>query len=181
MGEYVQRCLCAAPLPITFAFVDDAERLPVWVIGVSAFTHTGGPDRGPESLWQMQISFGPMKRRIPLRCDEWIENQLIVMRSTSGRELRIEFRFAAETDTDTAVDLVVGYPEPEGTAERALAARLESIATVAMGRIAVRLRDCVAEVYLRQPRANDLGATIFDGAGRAIVTELGPTGERDRQ
>ncbi|MEV6656024.1 hypothetical protein [Nocardia fluminea] len=74
MGEFVQRCVCPAPLPITFAFVDDAELLPVWVIGVSAFTHAGGPDRGVESLWQMRVSFGPLKRRIPLRCDEWIQN-----------------------------------------------------------------------------------------------------------
>ncbi|WP_328661962.1 SRPBCC family protein [Nocardia salmonicida] len=181
MGEYVQRCVCAAPLPITFAFVDDAARLPEWVIGVSAFTHTGGPNRGVESLWQMQISFGPMKRRIPLRCTEWTQNQLIIMRSTSGRELRIEFRFAADTPTDTAVDIVVGYPEPEGAAERALAAKLESLATVAMGRIAVRLRDRVAEQYSRSPRGNGPAATIFDGTGRAIVTGLGPTGERDGQ
>ncbi|TCJ97367.1 SRPBCC family protein [Nocardia alba] len=181
MDEFVQRCVCPASLAITFAFVDDVERLPAWVIGVSAFTHAGGPNQGVGSQWQMRIAFGPVKRRVPMRCTEWIDNELIVMRSTSGRELRIEFGFTAVTATETAVDIVVGYPRPEGAAERAVAAKLESLATIALGRVATRLRDCVAQEYSRAPRADGPSATVFDGAGQANRTELGPTGERDGQ
>ncbi|MFD8100146.1 hypothetical protein ACFV24_11465 [Nocardia fluminea] len=99
----------------------------------------------------------------------------------SGRELRIEFRFAAENPAATTVDLVVGYPEPEDAAERALAAELESLATIAMGRIAVHLGESVAKHNSRSSRATGPVATVFGGAGRPIVTELGPAGESDEQ
>lgn len=145
----MQHCVCPAPLPLTFEFVDDAERLPLWVVGVSEFVHDGGPAKGVGSQWRMRISFGPLRKVIDLECEQWERDEVIVMRSIGERELRLEFRFGFVTEAESAVDIVVGYPDAERATERALASRLEPVATIAMGRIAARLRDCVAAEHAR--------------------------------
>lgn len=147
MVEIRHEGTCAAPLEVTFAYVDDYRNAPKWLWGLAKFEPIGENDHGLDSVFEGTYHVKPVKLSSTIRVTQWEQNEVIAFESIKGFPTRSTWRFRADGDERTAISVVFGYDLPGGLAGKALGRALEPIVGLSVRHSDAALRRQIEEQH----------------------------------
>lgn len=138
---------CAAPLEVTFAYVDDYRNTPNWLWGLARFEPVGDKHHGPDAVFEGTYHVKPVKLSSTIRVTQWQENEVIAFESIKGFPTRSTWRFRADGAERTHISVVFGYDLPGGLAGKALGRALEPIVGLSVRHSDAALRRQIEEQH----------------------------------
>src|SRR5690349_16372326 len=119
-----------APLERVFAYVAESSNVPQWFYGVQAFEPLTELTRGLGSRYAISLHVG-RTMTAKFECTEFVENELIAVRTFDGPEASSRWTFQRE-GTGTRIRGVFDYTLPGGVAGVALGRLIQPVLGVAV-------------------------------------------------
>lgn len=118
---------------VAFDYVNDYRNVPEYMFGVSEFRPVTEQTSGLGSQFVTVLSVGLKTLESTVECTEWVENEVITMKSIKGFGANTEWRFADGDEPGTVeVDVMFGYTLPGGIGGRVLGGLLSQFVTPAV-------------------------------------------------
>ncbi len=124
MATIRHRSVVGAAPDLVFEYVNDYQRVPDFMFGITRFDPTGEQTVGLGSTFAAHMTVGPKTLKATVETTEWVENELIRLVAVDGFTAATIWRFA-EAEGGTEVDVEFEYRLPGGLAGRALGTLLE--------------------------------------------------------
>jgi hypothetical protein len=138
---------CAAPLPVAFAYLDNYRTATDWMFGLVKFEPVGEKDHGRGAVYDGTFQVRPVKLSSTIEVTEWEQDTLIAFKSIKGFKNWSTWRFTADGDTRTRINVVFSYELPGGLAGRAMGKALEPIVAVSVRHSDEALRKNIEAAY----------------------------------
>ena len=126
-----------------FAYVEDYRSVPDWMFGVTHFRPVTDHVSGLGATYDACMKIGPKSLKSTLRVTEWVENEIVVLRSIAGFDVETGWRFTDGEGGLTVVDVNFDYRLPGGLAGRALGSLIEPVVGQAVKHTESALRAAV--------------------------------------
>lgn len=139
--------ICEAPLHAAFAYLDDYRTATSWMFGLARFEPVGGLDHGLGAVFDGTFSVKPVKLSSRVEVTAWEQDEVIAFTSIKGFPNRSTWRFTAEGEARTKIDVIFTYELPGGLAGRALGKALEPIVGISVRHSDEALRRNIAARY----------------------------------
>ncbi|HZY75700.1 MAG TPA: SRPBCC family protein [Jatrophihabitantaceae bacterium] len=138
---------CAAPVDVTFAYLDDYRNATKWMFGLSRFEPTTDVVRGVGAVFEGTFAVKPISLSSTIAGTGWEENALIAFESVNGFKNASTWRFAADGPQRTLVTVDFHYELPGGLAGKLLGRGLEPVIAMTIRHSEAALRKQVEEHY----------------------------------
>lgn len=145
MGLIQISAVAKVPVDVAFAFVDDYHNVPDWMFGVTKFEPLGAQVSGLGAEFDAVMQLGPKAMKSKIRATEWVQDEVITLKSYEGMSNSSTWRFRAVDDEHTELSVDFGYEFPGGLAGKALAKLVEPAIQIAIRHTEQNLRKAVEE------------------------------------
>ena len=132
--------LCAAPIDVAFAYLDDYRNATDWMFGLAHFEPTGEQDQGLGAVFDGTFQVKPVKLASTIRVTEWEQDKVIAFESIKGFRNWSTWRFEPVGPAETKVIVKFSYEMPGGLAGKAMGRVLETIVAMSVRHSDVALR-----------------------------------------
>jgi uncharacterized membrane protein len=139
--------VCEAPLRVAFAYVDDYRNATSWMFGLDKFAPVGTDDHGLGAVFDATFQVRPVKLHSTIEVTSWEQDAVIAFNSIKGFRNKSTWRFTADGESRTNVDVVFSYELPGGLAGRALGRALEPVVALSVRHSDVALRKNIEAKY----------------------------------
>ena len=126
-----------------FAYINDHANVPKFMFGITTFDALTEQTEGKGSRFVVAMNVGPKTLKSTVETVDWVENELIDLKSIEGFVANTTWRFA-DADGGTKVDVLFSYELPGGLAGRALGVILEPFIGQAVKQTESNLRSQLA-------------------------------------
>jgi uncharacterized protein YndB with AHSA1/START domain len=137
MGSLVHEGVTDVPLEKVFDYLADSRNIQQWFYGVQSIEPLTDQIRGLGSTYSITLNVGrPVSAKI--ECTEFVENELIVVRTFDGPEASSRWSFAPE-GSGTRMRGEFTFTLPGGMAGAALGTLVKPFAAVAVRQTAANI------------------------------------------
>ena len=147
MVRITYEAVCAAPVAVTFDYVDELGASDRWMFGVTEVVELDDEPHGVGKIYESRFHVKPVTLKTQVRVAERVVDQLIVTDSVGGFPVRSTWRFTPVTAEQTKIDATIDYDLPGGIAGKALGRALEPIVGLCLRKSDSELRKQVAALY----------------------------------
>jgi hypothetical protein len=134
---------------MAFAYLDDYRNATAWMFGLEKFTPVGEKVHGLGAVFDGTFHVRPIKLHSTIEVTGWEQDELIAFKSIKGFPNRSTWRFTADGDSRTDVDIVFSYELPGGLAGKALGRAMEPVVALSVRHSDVALRKHIEAEYAR--------------------------------
>ncbi|MFT3661678.1 MAG: SRPBCC family protein [Gordonia sp. (in: high G+C Gram-positive bacteria)] len=115
MAEVRHSAVVNAPRAKVFAYVNDYTNVPDYFFGVSKFDPATDQTEGVGATFDSVIKIGPKDMKSQMQCVEWVQDEVISLKSISGLSSATAWRFGDGDDEGTTkLDVTFEYSLPGG-------------------------------------------------------------------
>ena len=119
--------ICAAPVDVAFAYVDEYRNATDWMFGLARFEPAGEQVQGKGAVFDATFQVKPVKLHSTIEVTDWKQDALIAFESVKGFRNWSTWRFAADGPDRTTISVVFSYELPGGLAGKALGRVFEPV------------------------------------------------------
>lgn len=142
--------VCAAPLDVAFAYLDDYRHATDWMFGLTRFVPIGEQTSGLGARFEGTFAVKPVKLASTIEVAEWQRDAVIAFQSIKGFRNWSTWRFSAPDPGQTKITVRFSYELPGGLAGRALGKALEPIVALSVRHSDAALRKGIETAYATQ-------------------------------
>jgi len=124
--------LCAAPVDVAFAYVDDYRNATDWMFGLAAFEPAGEQVQGLGAVFDGTFAVKPVKLHSTIKVTEWKQDSIIAFESINGFRNWSSWQFEPVEPAKTRIAVTFSYELPGGLAGKALGRVLEPIVMLSL-------------------------------------------------
>lgn len=147
MVDIHHEAVCAAPLDVAFAYIDDWRLATQWMFGLAEFAPVGAIEHGLGAQYDATFAVRPVKLHSRIRVTEWQQDAVLGFVSVQGFVNSSTWRFFADGPERTRVVIRFTYELPGGLPGRALGRALEPVAALSVRQTDHALRRAIEEHY----------------------------------
>lgn len=139
--------ICAAPLEVTFAYLDDYRNVLDYWHGMTSYQPVGEPHQGIGSVFEAVSKVGPSTVKSTVKTVHWEKDTRVSYKSIAGMDTATTFTFAAVDATHSRVEFSIEFHLPGGIAGRAMEKTLEPFVQTAAKKTAENIARVVSAHY----------------------------------
>jgi uncharacterized membrane protein len=117
------------------------------MFGLDKFAPVGTNDHGLGAVFDATFQVRPVKLHSTIEVTSWEQDAVIAFNSIKGFRNKSTWRFTADGESRTNVDVVFSYELPGGLAGRALGRALEPVVALSVRHSDVALRKNIEAKY----------------------------------
>ncbi|SHQ88906.1 SRPBCC family protein [Mycobacteroides abscessus] len=137
----------SAPRNFVFDYVADLRHAGEWMFGVEKLEVIGTPDRGPGTVYEGSIKFGPKVLHSKVVVTSWIEHEMVSTESLDGFSNQSTWHFIEHDAAETEIVAEIDYQLPGGLAGRAIGHVIEPFIAAGIKYSEGKIRETVERRY----------------------------------